>query len=408
MKVLLCYKNARELERIERTEIPVSLFWIGAALRKAGHEVLIENFSYLDWEEIPAFLEKEKPDLVAGAMEAINRWQIFKLGDLVKRYKYSVPFVVGGSFASQLPKEVLERSHDVDVVVTGPGESTMVSLAGLLSKKVTVADLEKVPGIAFKANNDALFGGGEDKIISTEIKTDDTKLPRPSSFFTYNKILTSRGCTSVKYREVDDIVAEVKELLDKGVQRFHFVDANCTSDKNRFLELCSKLPAINWRCDARIQDIDEELVAAMKKAGCYHVEYHVGSGHFMDGLSKEQVVKAASLLRKVGITQRAGFWIGYKEETDATIKDSLELIQDIQPQHIQLQFVRKFPGSKYFENSKDWFDSMVHLPFETIVGWEKRKDKLMTWMKVMSGFFTQNKASYQRKRSYVHCKMLIL
>ena len=49
------------------------------------------------------------------------------------------------------------------------------------------------------------------------------------------------------------------------------------------IEICNKLIKENlpiaWRCTARVELIDEELIKLMKKSGCYLIAFGVESGN---------------------------------------------------------------------------------------------------------------------------------
>jgi len=404
MKVLLCYKNSRELERIERTRIPIGLLWIGAALKKAGHEVLIENFSCMEWDEVKEFIAEEKPDLVGTVMTYFNRWQILKLAGIVKRINYHTPVILGGEFAAASYEEVLKKSNDIDIVVLGEGEETMVEILTTV-KDCSVDNLKKIKGIAFWSHNDALFTKPQENgmvVIKGGTPLDANQLEIPALYFTYNQILTSRGCENVRFRDAGKVVEEIDSLMKKGIREFHIVDYMSTSDAKRFQTICKELMqrSLAWTCKADITTMEEATLEWMKKAGCYEVEYSITSTD-KDLFSKAKQV--AEQTRKAGISMTVRVTVGNVGESDETIKELLGLLQGMKPQRVTTEFLRLFPGKELFDQevkagtiSKNvWFATLMHLPFETLYHWEENKEKLTQWLKIVVGFARDNLKNYK-------------
>ena len=73
-----------------------------------------------------------------------------------------------------------------------------------------------------------------------------------------------------------------------------------TVNKARLIELCSliskdKSLGIRWDCDSRLDILDDELLLAMKSAGCYHLYFGMESydaqtlSKIKKGLTQEKI-----------------------------------------------------------------------------------------------------------------------
>ncbi|MHA1648565.1 MAG: B12-binding domain-containing radical SAM protein, partial [Candidatus Helarchaeota archaeon] len=127
-----------------QAQAPLGLLSLAAVLRSAGHNVKIFDRNVEDGS-IKKYLKFE-PELVGltsftGPMllDAIYLSSIF-------RKHLDVPIVWGGIHASLLPKQTIENPN-IDIVVVGEGEETILEVADCIEKR---KDLEKVRGIYWK------------------------------------------------------------------------------------------------------------------------------------------------------------------------------------------------------------------------------------------------------------------
>lgn len=174
--------------------------------------------------------------------------------------------------------------------------------------------------------------------------------PIGGNVFAYNKnyvgegstvILSSRGCpfkcafcaaptltSTIRYRSSDAVVGEMKYVIEKyGIRQFRFSDDMLTSNKKRLLELCEKIGPLDvaWRGSIRVTPLDEEMLIAMKEAGCK--ELSPGFESFDDKvlkiLNKKATVKdnirALEMADKIGIRLRILLMIGTPGQTKKTI-----------------------------------------------------------------------------------------
>lgn len=307
---------------------------------------------------------------------------------IAKKIKLQNPdstIILGGPHATLLPVETLEMVPEIDIIVKGEGECTIVALITALTDNIS---LQKIPGIAFR-----------DKIIydnpcSPPIQDLD-ELP----FLSYNMLLidryrfhaphgkkkrvmammTSRGCPfdciycskpvfGKKYRaqSAKRIVDEIEFLITQyDIQEIVFYDDSFTLNKKRILQLCSEIHergiTIDWSCETRVDLIDDELLSAMKTAGCFLIAYGIESGNqvILDNLRKKitlrQIEDAVRKTQSAGIMIVGYFMLGSPGETPATIEETIRFSHILNLDFAQFSLLTPFPGteiySKYHTNS---------------------------------------------------------
>ncbi|MDP2767175.1 MAG: radical SAM protein, partial [Candidatus Methanoperedens sp.] len=105
------------------------------------------------------------------------------------------------------------------------------------------------------------------------------------------------------------------------------------------LRLCEEIHERNidvlWSCETRVDLINEELLKAMKKAGCYMIAYGIESGNQMilNNLRKkitiEQIRSAIELTHKAGIQSVGYFMLGSPWETPETIRETIDFTKSL-------------------------------------------------------------------------------
>ena len=71
-------------------------------------------------------------------------------------------------------------------------------------------------------------------------------------------------------------------LFGLGIREFLFYDDTFTVNRNRVFDICSQIVKlgldIRWDIRARVDTVDEEMLKALKQAGCVAIHYGVESG----------------------------------------------------------------------------------------------------------------------------------
>ncbi len=380
-----------------RTSPPLSLAYLAAVSEAAGHEVQVYDG---DVEEQPlaAVLEVFGPDVVGITANTTQIMSAWRDAGLVKSLR-DVPVVLGGPHPTTMPEESAVKPT-VDVVVRGEGEATWRELlssslrpegiAGLTYQTagggvvstperapLPVEELNDMPFPAWHLFNLACYTN----LQPTVDQVDGPSLP----------ILTSRGCPyrcsycsqigprRWRARSVESVAAEWRWLVqEQGAAEIGVLDDSFNIDRQRVLALCERLVAedlhhVPWIMinGIRANLADEEILGAMKRAGCKRAAFGVESGNqaILDTavdkhLTLNQVRAAFRAARAVGMETIGFFIIGLPGETEETMDETIRFAIELDPVVANFSIATPFPGTAMYETVKargriladDWDD----------------------------------------------------
>jgi radical SAM superfamily enzyme YgiQ (UPF0313 family) len=116
---------------------------------------------------------------------------------------------------------------------------------------------------------------------------------------------------------------------------------------------------MEWVCCTRANNVTLDLLKLMKRAGCREIAFGIESGsdpvleETGKGVSKDQMRQAARWCHEVGILFYGLAIIGLPGETERSVQDTLDFINEIEPFYTQFSFCTPFPNTDTY----DWFKS---------------------------------------------------
>lgn len=161
----------------------------------------------------------------------------------------------------------------------------------------------------------------------------------------------------VRARSAASVVAELKSLRAWGVPYVLFRDPFFTVDRRRTLALCAAVEAAGtpllWGCETRPEALDEELVAAMARAGCIRVQFGVESASpsvlraaGRTPLAPPRLRAAVALLKRHRMLTHAMYIVGLPGETEAQGRATLELSRALGTDSAAFSCATPFPGTR--------------------------------------------------------------
>jgi radical SAM superfamily enzyme YgiQ (UPF0313 family) len=372
MKVLLIYPYFLE-ERIHAEEIgvpPLGIFYVGALLKKNGHDVEILNWHNIQHtpQKITEALTASEPDVIGFSILHANRWGGIEIAGIARRLFPSAPIVFGGVGATYLWEHLLTHFPQIDAVIIGEGEISFLKLIG--HYETADPPLESIGGIAYRRD------GRPTRNACDPLIRDLDTLPNPALFFSYQHLSLTRGCPAecafcsspdfwgrrVRSHSAGYFVDQLEMLHRRGVGHFFVSDDTFTVNKQRTIAVCRdiirrQLP-IQWQAISRVDMIGEEVLYWMRKAGCIQISYGVehGSPEIRQLLNKrlktEDIERAFALTASYGIMPRAYFIYGCPGESRETIRETIELMRRIKPLSVLFYILDIFPGTALYEDHK--------------------------------------------------------
>ena len=395
MKILLIYPYCLE-DRINAEDsevVPMGLYNVAAVLLEQGHEVQVLNWHHLRGhpQRVREVLTDEHPDVIGLSILHANRWGGIEIARLAKKVDPAIRTVFGGIGASMLWEHFLTHFSEIDFIVQGEGEYTFAALVRSLAKGAD-GEIAALPGVACRQGEAIQCNPAVPLIAELDA------LPDPARYFNFQHLALTRGCPGnctfcgsptfwqrkVRFHSAGNFVDRLERLYRRGTTFFYFSDDTFTLRKKRVLAVCReitrrKLP-ITWSAISRVDTVDDDVLAAMRLAGCIQISYGVESADekIRRCLNKkteiEQIRKAFKWTVRNGIMTRAYFIYGCPGESWATIDKNIALIREIKPLGAIFYILDIFPGTKLYrdylaktgETDDIWLDRIEDiLYFET-------------------------------------------
>lgn len=364
---------------------PIGIAYLGAIARSHGHETLLIDGALAGIDDIVAELKRFSPDLVGITCWTMDRVNVWRLCEKIKKVVPHKWLVIGGPHATLFPHQVMKRTN-ASAVVIGEGEETFAELVCAIDQGKEIAS---IPGIAIGDDEGRITKNGGRCLIE-----DLNSIPRPYyegfrrfSFKRYQgfpslphptaSMISSRGCvyncsycSSVKYwgrkwrfRSADNILDEMQWLVkEMGVRSVHFFDDNFMVLKQRVFDICEGMREmglnIKWSCSGHVKNVGSEMLREMKATGCVSIDFGVesGSNTILRNINKQQtredIERAFRLAHEAGILPRAYLMVGNKGEDESTIDETIELVGRIKPwSSVGAALLLVLPGTPVYEDA---------------------------------------------------------
>jgi anaerobic magnesium-protoporphyrin IX monomethyl ester cyclase len=377
-----------------RTSPSLGLAYLAAVSEQAGHQIRVYDG---DVEALPleAALREFEPHIVGITANTTQITAAWRDAAIVKQVS-NIPVVLGGPHPTVLPDESAAKPF-VDAVVRSEGEATWTEILSRLDKaelSTTGMSWDGILGVTFRQADGSVVSAPDRPPIPVE-ELDAMPFPAWHLFrleqYTNLQpavdqvsghslpILTSRGCPyrctycsqigprRWRARSTKSVVAEWRGLVkEQGAVEIGVLDDSFNINRQRVLEICQALldeglHHVPWIMinGIRANLADEELLGAMKRAGCIRTAFGVESGNqaILDTvvdkhLTLDQVRSAFRAARAVGLETIGFFIIGLPGETEATMDDTIRLACELDPLVANFSIATPFPGTQMYDTVK--------------------------------------------------------
>jgi anaerobic magnesium-protoporphyrin IX monomethyl ester cyclase len=345
--------------------IPLGLISIGGPLVDAGFSVKLIDHDLYGWsmnkliQEVSEF--KADYILLGHSGSTAAHKTALKTIRAIHAALPQIRVVYGGVYPSYADRVVMAECPEIDVVVRGEGEQTIV---GLIRTWEQTSDLSYVDGITWRKGNDVIVNRSRTPIKNLDDYRPGWELVDWSrySMFGFNRaagLQFSRGCTLTcsycgqwmfwkkwRHRSPENVVEQMRILKNQyGVKLVWFADENFAADREvaqRILELIVEANlglSLNLNMTAADVVRDADLIPLYKRAGVDYIVMGVESlkDEVTSSIRKnnpfEISKEAVRLLRENNIISLTNIIYGLEEESWKTIfekfKGLLELDSDI-------------------------------------------------------------------------------
>ncbi len=352
-------ENLRIVQKYFGLFPPLSLAWVAAIARRAGHEVTLIDARTLRLRpaEVLARLNDFQPDLMGFMMTT------YMFPDTLEWIRYlkkrlDIPVVIGGYNLRVYPEASL-RHPEIDYGVI---EHALHTVPELLAALEGQRPLSEVSGLVYKEKGEIVQTPCKPVVFEDFPNPARDLLPNqlyaefPTERRNFTVMVTSLGCpfgcrfceagrTAYNPRSPMTVVDEMEECYHAyGVREIDIFDYSFTADKHRTIEICREMRRrrldILWACRSRI-DIDKDLLTEMREAGCGRIYYGIeaGSQKILDNVNKqitiEQIRKTIARTRRLGMKALGFFLIGAPGETRQTVRKTVKFAMSLDLEYVQ-------------------------------------------------------------------------
>jgi radical SAM superfamily enzyme YgiQ (UPF0313 family) len=342
----------------------------------------------------------------------------------------------GNQFTRPEATEVLFRKHDAsyqprEVTKMADGKPDMSFMKGLVWRR----------GNEIVVNPDRPFIADLDDLpipMYELLPLQHYLMPLMDGPFCF--VVTSRGCPAgctycikhvsygptMRLRSPAKLIEEIKVLGKLGVHNIHMYADLFTVNRDQVIGLCNGIIEaglkINWTCNSRVDFVDPEMLALMRKSGCWYMAWGLESGnkeilaHARKGVDPDRARQSLAWSRAAGIKNWGYFIIGLPGETETTIKQTVQFAKSLPLDIALFHIAAPYPGTPFFHEvvRNRWFRPGVRweevdmdestvldypdLPAERLEYWQKRA--FMEWALRPGPIYTYLKMLFANKRTF--------
>ena len=393
MKVLLVEppKITWELMGGNCVSPPLGLSQLAAVLEREGIEVdIIDcNASEMNWLGLEKAIEEAQPTLIRATALTPFFFPALQVMAIAKRVNPEIVTILGGPHVTFTTEETLYQHPEVDIIVRGEGEQTLLDLVHCFQEH---SELSQVRGIAFR-------DGGQVIQTPPQSPIDVDTLPLPAYhllpmekyyfdiFGKFATILSSRGCphrctfcsewrfwgAKWRPRQPKKVVDEI-ELLHKryGRECIWFGDDCFNVNHEHIREICHQIMErgldISWYYQGRADLVvkHQDLLPQMRQAGNLMAQIGIETAtdneleEFNKNQTMEQVEQAVSLLKKNDIVVQGLQIVGTRNDNARSITHKLRYMKWLDPDFPIFTMYTPFPGSDVYEEAraKGWLETL--------------------------------------------------
>jgi anaerobic magnesium-protoporphyrin IX monomethyl ester cyclase len=376
MKILFVYPN---IESGSHIHVQPGLAMLSAILKQEGHQTSLIDLSYpMDREEFQSNVMEYNPDLV-GFSSTTHQWQFAqRYAGWVRRVS-KAPIACGGYHATLVPEDVV-ADPDFDWAIRGEGEEAFRELADALEHnrspdeirnlwggpnevknlmRPPIPDLDILPYLDYDLfDMGAVFRRGAgvlEHVLGKGCPYACTYCCNPQ----WNAVYKGMGKIVRKYsasRAIDELVFHKERLHPLG---FQFYDEIFTINKQWVRDFCDQYKAkigLPFNVLLRVDMVDGEMMEWLADAGCANVEIGVEAGNeqyrremLNRKMTNSDIIRVFRKADELGIKTYAFVMIGLPKETPQLLQETVELVREIRPDHVQLSIFHPYPRTPLYD-----------------------------------------------------------
>ena len=352
--------------------------FIAAYLRQHGHSAALQRIPFdMDLADAIRAIRKHDPDILGVSLTS-RQWLRARQLFAGIREHLDIPVVAGGLHATFESQTILS-SRGFDYACLGEGEEPMLELVEALAKQ---------PGRTVRGIRNIRARGEPSPDLRPPFQPID-QLPFMARDMLDEQygvvhISTQRGCpypctycaarqfsdlygSYAEYgrrRSHENVLQELAKVRDNGNLNYVlFLDDTFTINHKWVKTFCKKYGEqfrVPFSLHARVETVNEKVLAQLAEAGCRHIVYGVESGServrrdiMRRNAPNQRFVDVFQWTKDAGILVTANYIIGTPGETSSDIEETIALHQRLQPDDFGYFVFYPYPGTALFELCRD-------------------------------------------------------
>lgn len=343
-------------------------YYLKNFLNHKGFNAEVVNFFNYQKEKLVELLE-QRPDAVAITTTFyVDPAPVIEVVEFVRRHCPETKIIVGGphifNVASEYEGETLEflfHEMGADIyVIDSQGESALASVVGCV-RDARIDNLRTIPNLMYTENgttfNQTMRAPENNELDEGTI---DWSQFDPSDIAPVCYLRTARSCPFAcsfcnfpamagehVVSNVENVERQLRYLHSIGTSEIVFIDDTFNVPLSRFKQILRMMIQrkfhFRWISFFRCSNADEETFDLMKESGCVAVFLGIESG---DPQILKNMNKAATIerykwgmrrLHERGIATFASLICGFPGETEATVMNTLEFLEEAKPTFYNVQ-----------------------------------------------------------------------
>jgi radical SAM superfamily enzyme YgiQ (UPF0313 family) len=363
---------------------PVTMVTVATMLRNHGHTVSVMDCpaEAADFEFMISSVTRLSPDIVVINTSTPSIEDDIHTATCIKKHTLRpTSTVLYGIHPSCQFRDILTPENGVDYCILGEPE---FAIRDLVRAIVNGDRLQDIAGIAFLDKSDSLVVTSTREPIAnldelpipdwTFVNCDHYRLPLNNEKFLL--VNTNRGCPfrctfcnahvyyghTPRHRSVAHIMEELTNDVKRfGVTNFMFWAEEFILDKNFVRDLCNAILAsgmpVTWVCNSRVDAVDEEMVALIKKAGCWNIAFGIESGDqkVLDQINKKitlsMIASAVRMAKSAGLQVTGHVIVGFPMDSRKSIKTTEKFIDSLKLDFVQYYCAMPYPGTQLYDEA---------------------------------------------------------
>lgn len=353
---------------------PLDMLFSAAVLRQKQIDVEVIDCLGLDWDlaELVFHLHKKDPAWIGIRTSAPTFEWDMRVAKIVKLTTHA-KVIVFGPYVTIHGKEALGRSY-VDAIILGEPEIT-------LSEIFEGDGFSTCEGVGYRDESGIVFNPPREPLADLD------ELPFPAwDLVPYRKYrgsalmrnltpfvttLTSKGCPNgcaycpypvvqgrkLRTRSPERVIDELKWLNTRlGVKAVLFRDPEFAFYRERVVAICKGISgeglSLAWRCETRMEDLDEELIALMANAGCIGINMGVESADVRvlqkmnrKPIPQERAKRILEACKRFQVDSFCFFVLGLPGESREAAINTIRYAMKLNPDFLQFTVATPYPGT---------------------------------------------------------------